>query len=116
MMLSASDKLFNMSMQQIGVEFEEEMKEKKQKLEDFQTYAESILAYKIDDSGDYLDDFTRNYISPHIGLGMSIDEIMYDATDYNKMTTSIEYVHDYAGFILELPTLNETIRFMHSTR
>ena len=54
MMLSASDKLFNMSMQQIGVEFEEEMKEKKQKLEDLQTYAESILAYKIDDSGDYL--------------------------------------------------------------
>lgn len=116
MMLSASDKLFNMSMQQIGVEFEEEMKEKRQKLEDFQTYAESILAYKIDDSGDYLDDFTRNYISPHIGLGMSIDEIMYDATDYNKMATSIEYVHDYAGFILELPTLNETIRFMHSAK
>ena len=76
--------------------------------------ADNMFGYLVDDSGDY--GVNRNYISPLINIGMSIDQIMSEATNYNRMSDVIEYNHNYVDYILALPTLEETIQSMHSNR
>lgn len=113
-MIQAANGLLNEVSVLIGVEMEEEAKSNKQKLKDLETHADNMFGYIVDDSGDY--GVNRNYISPLINIGMSIDQIMSEATNYNRMSDVIDYNHNYADYILALPTLEETIQTMHSNR
>lgn len=113
-MIQAANGLLNEVSVLIGVEMEEEAKSNKQKLKDLETHADNMFGYLVDDSGDY--GVNRNYISPLINIGMSIDQIMSEATNYNRMSDVIEYNHNYVEYILALPTLEETIQSMHSNK
>lgn len=113
-MIQAANGLLNEVSVLIGVEMEEEAKSNKQKLKDLETHADNMFGYIVDDSGDY--SVNRNYISPLINIGMSIDQIMTEATNYNRMSDVIDYNHTYVDYILALPTLEETIQTMHSNR
>ena len=113
-MIQAANGLLNEVTVLIGVEMEEEAKSNKQKLKDLETHADNMFGYLVDDSGDF--GSNRNYISPLIKIGMSIDQIMSEATNYNKMSDVIDYNHNYADYILALPTLEETIQSMHSSK
>ena len=114
-MIQAANGLLNEVSVLIGVEMEEEAKSNKQKLKDLETHADNMFGYLVDDTGDYGAN-NRNYISPLINLGMSIDQIMSEATNYNRMSDVIEYTHNYPDYILALPTLEETIQSMHSSK
>lgn len=113
-MIQAANGLLNEVSVLIGVEMEEEAKSNKQKLKDLESYADNMFGYLVDDTGDY--SVNRNYISPLINIGMSIDQIMSEATNYNRMTDVIDYTHNYVDYILALPTLEETIQSMHSNK
>ena len=111
-MTQFSNALMNQSAQLIGVEMEEEAKSQKEKLKELKTYADEIFAYQISDDIDFTG-VNRNYISPHLNIGSTIDEIMHDLTDYNKLEDCIEFIHNYADSILALPTLDDTIQAMY---
>lgn len=113
-MIQAANGLLNEATVLIGVEMEEEAKSNKQKLKDLETHADNMFGYIVDDSGDF--GSNRNYISPLINIGMSIDQIMSEVTNYNRMSDVIDYNHNYVDYILALPTLEETIQSMHSNR
>lgn len=113
-MIQAANGLLNEANVLIGVEMEEEAKANRQKLKDLETHADNMFGYLVDDSGDY--SVNRNYISPLINIGMSIDQIMSEVTNYNRMADVIDYNHNYVDHILALPTLEETIQSMHSSK
>lgn len=100
--------LLNQANMNIGLDRQEEMDKLKEKSDELKTYAESIFGYNIDDTS-YLQS-NRGYISPLIGIGKSIDDIMYELTDYNKISKCIDYTHDYVDYLLALPTMDETVQ------
>lgn len=110
-MVQAASGLLNEVNMLIGVEMQEEAKTQKEKLKELESHAENMFGYLVDDTQDFYG-INRNYISPMIKLGSNIDQIMAEATNYNRMADVIDYIHTYPDYIISLPTLEETIQAM----
>ena len=107
-------KLSSMFMQassiRLAQDLQKEEKDYRAKMKSLEEMKQEILGNEVNSMLSYLDQVDRTYIASNIILGETIDEYIARYLDYRKWETPINYTHEYADYIKQLPTFNETVR------
>ena len=91
-------------------DLQKEEKDYRAKIKSLEEMKQEILGNEVNNMLSYLDQVDRNYITSNVVLGETIDEYIARYLDFRKWETSINYTHDYADYIKQLPTFDETVR------
>ena len=94
----------------LAQDLQKEEKDYRAKMKSLEEMKQDILGNEVNSMLSYLDQVDRTYVASNIVLGETIDEYIARYLDYRKWETPINYTHDYADYIKQLPTFNETVR------
>ena len=94
----------------LAQDLQKEEKDYKAKMKTLEEMKQEILGNEVNSMLSYLDQVDRTYIASNVILGETIDEYIARYLDYRKWVTPINYTHDYADYIKQLPTFDETVR------
>lgn len=94
----------------LAQDLQKEEKDYRAKMKSLEELKQDILGNEVNNMLSYLDQVDRTYIASNVILGETIDEYIARYLDYRKWETPINYTHDYADYIKQLPTFDETVR------
>lgn len=94
----------------LAQDLQKEEKDYRAKMKSLEEMKQEILGNEVKSMLSYLDQVDRTYIASNVILGETIDEYIARYLDYRKWETPINYTHDYADYIKQLPTFDETVR------
>ena len=107
-------KLSSMFMQASNIrliqDLQKEERDYRAKMKSLEEMKQEILGNEVNSMLSYLDQVDRTYIASNVVLGETIDEYIARYLDYRKWETPINYTHEYADYIKQLPTFDETVR------
>ena len=109
-LMKLSSMLMQASSIRLNQDLQKEEKDYKAKMKSLEEMKQEILGNEVNSMLSYLDQVDRTYVASNVILGETIDEYIARYLDYRKWETPINYTHEYADYIKQLPTFNETIR------
>ena len=109
-LMKLSSMLMQASSIRLNQDLQKEQKDYKAKMKSLEEMKQEILGNEVNSMLSYLDQVDRTYVASNVILGETIDEYIARYLDYRKWETPINYTHEYADYIKQLPTFNETIR------
>ena len=94
----------------LAQDLQKEEKDYRARMKTLDEMKQEILGNQVNSMVSYLGEDTRTYIASNIILGETIDEYIARYLDYRKWEVPINYTHEYADYIKQLPTFDETLR------
>ena len=94
----------------LAQDLQKEEKDYRARMKTLDEMKQEILGNQVNNMVSYLGEDTRTYIASNIILGETIDEYIARYLDYRKWEVPINYTHEYADYIKQLPTFDETLR------
>ena len=94
----------------LAQDLQKEEKDYRARMKTLDEMKQEILGNQVNSMVSYLDQVDRTYIASNVIFGETIDEYIARYLDYRKWEAPINYTHDYADYIKQLPTFDETLR------